>query len=410
MFILKLAIRNLWRQKRRSFLTMLSMVAGFVLLSLSIALSEGGYGNVIERFTRGGTGHAQIHAQDYLDRPSLYKNYPLSPELAAILDHHPGILAYAPRVQAGALAFAGTNSSGVRVVGIDAKREAATTTLADKIGAGRLPGPRQAPNGPFDVVIGNGLARLLKVKIGERLVLVSQGADGSIANDLFTVCGILKKDCDSNERIHCYLDLQDAQAFLTLDNRIHEIALLLPNHRLSRQVCRELNGQLKSLKDLRAQPWEEVEAAFYRSMMADKAGNTVMLIIIVLIVGLGVLNTVLMSILERTREFGVLRAMGTRPRAIVLLIMTETLLQAMIASVAGIILAALCNWPLVVHGIQFGQPMSVGGITYDAIYSDWLPIAFVKPLAVVCITAIITSVLPAIRAARVKPAIAMRTY
>ena len=409
MLVLKIAFRNIFRQKRRSLYTALSIIIGFTLLSISIGLAEGGYGHLIEMFTRGYTGHIQIHQKDYLERPGLYKNFQYDDDLVQSLNSIEGIKSYTPRIHSGSLAFIDKKTTGIQLIGINPVLEQKTTIISAKLGKGQFISETNSESPHNEMIIGNGIAEILKAKIGSQIVLIGQGADGSIANDIFKVVGIMKKENDSTERTKCYIHLYKAQEFLAMYGKVHEVAIVLNSYKDARETSEKLQTVLNNDK-LEVAPWQRVEELFYKSMQADKAGNKVMIIIIVLVVGLGVLNTVLMSILERTREFGVMKAMGTTPLKIGLIIVTETVILSIIAATLSIFTSLLANWPLVKYGIKYDQPLSVGGIYFEAIYSDWVYEAFVTPYVVVVLTAIIVSVFPAIKAMLVKPVDAIRTY
>ena len=412
MIIPKIAFRNIFRQKRRSFLTALSMIIGFILLGISFGFGEGGYGRIIEMFTHSHTGHIQIHRQGYLDRPNLYKNFEYTQQLQTLLKSIPEVQAQAPRVYCGALAFIDKKTTGVQLIGVDPFKERRLSTLASKMGEGRFLDTTSAEAPHNQIIIGNGLARILHATIGNEIALVSQGVDGSIANDLFKVVGILKKEVDTTDRNNAYIHIYKAQEFLAMDAHIHEVAVLLTSHKKSRQITTKIKDQLNKaqLVGYEVHPWEEIEALFYRSMKADKKGNWVFLFIIGLIVALGVLNTVLMSILERTREFGVMRAVGTRPSHILYQIVLETLILSLMAAAIGAAFTVPLLWPLVKYGIPMGQPMTIGGIEIITFKAGFVPEAFIVPFLVIVTTATLVSVLPAIRAARIKPVDAMRTY
>ena len=412
MIIPKIAFRNLFRQKRRSFLTALSMIIGFVLLAISFAFGEGGYGNIIEIFTHSHTGHIQIHKKGYLERPNLYKNFHYSKKLQETLGEIPEIQAQAPRVYCGGIAFIDEKSTGVQIVGVDPLKESRLSTLAGKIGEGVFLEPASFETPHNHIMIGNSLARILRAGLGSEIAIVSQGADGSIANDLFKVIGILKKEVDSTDRSNAYIHIHKAQEFMAMDNKVHEVAIILPTYKQSKKITGIIEKQLDKAQfhGFEVHPWEKVEELFYRSMKADKKGNWVFLFIIGLIVALGVLNTVLMSILERTREFGVMRAVGTRPAYIIFQIILETLFLSLGSAAIGALLSIPIIRPFVVYGLPIAESMTIGGIEISSFKAGYVPEAFFIPFTVIAVTATLVSVIPAIRAARVNPVDAMRTY
>lgn len=407
MLLLKMAFRNLLRQRRRSLLTGITMLVGYVLFAINTGFSQGAWGMMIDLVTRDHTGHAQIHAKGYLDRPSLYKNFADTPELYAAITSDPNVRAATPRIHASALAFVETKTTGVKLIGIDPDREKTTTRLANKVSDGVFLPATAAKQ----ALIGRNVADVLKAKVGSELVLISQGADGSVANDLFTVGGILGDAKDTSEQNNVYLHIADAQEYLMLGGKIHEIAILFADHKKAEKMTERLGATLATagFRDLSAESWIEVEPEFYRTMQADRKGDDISQFIIMLIVAVGVLNTVLMTVLERTREYGVMAAIGTSPLRIFALIVIETGMLAILSCCIGAFLASFALWYFVAVGISYPEPVTIAGLTVTTLRSEFSAIAYYKPLLIVTLTAVFVSVLPAIRAARIRPIDALRS-
>jgi len=312
--LFKIALRNLTRQKRRTILTGLVMFGGVLLLSISLGIQEGGYGYVIDAFTGARTGHVQIHAQGYLDKPSLYTNLKDPASLLKKLAENRSVISYSPRVYGAALAFEDKKTTGAQIFGIDLAQEDQLSKIGSRLAEGRF--FREAN----EVVIGGGLQAILHSKLGDQLILVSQGADGSIANDLYKIVGVLKGGVDAQNRMDCVMSLGDAQAFLGLGQRIHEVSLKAESYQKSRQLAAQLSAEFAG-QGFEIDPWQVVEKEFYEFMLLDKQGGWVTYFVIILLVTLEVLNTVLMTILEKTREFGLMKALGTSPAQVFWLIL-----------------------------------------------------------------------------------------
>ena len=409
MILFKMALRNIFKQKRRSFFTAVSMILGFVLLSVSIGFNEGGYGNVIKAFTSARTGHVQLHHREYLDKPGLYKNFEWNEKIEKVLYSVESVKNVSPRLFSGALAFIDKKTTAVQLKGIVPELEAGLTKLDKKIELGSYLKTEEMIN---EVLITNSLAEILKAEVGSELILISQGADGSIANDKFVVGGILLKDLDSLENNTVFMALDTMQNYLALDTKVHEVAVMTDNYKKSFEVSNEISTALFSakIKDVSSEPWEIVEEQFYKSMLADKQGMVIVYIIIILVVGIGVLNTVLMSILERMREYGVMKAMGTTPAFIFNAIVIETTILTVFGIIAGFFLSLLANWPMKVYGITYPDPVSVGGIFIHTINSEYVAEAFYTPVFVILFSAVAASLIPAWKAAVADPVKSMRSY
>lgn len=406
MLILKLAFRNILRQRRRSLLTGLSMTGGYILTAFSLSLVEGSYNNVIDIFTLDHTGHIQIHKDNYMRRPKMYKSIDQRELVEAVLTDHSDVISFAPRVFAPALAYAGNKTSPAKVLGVDIELEPRTSRLAQKVGTGTYFSADPNSEGYFQAMIGRGLAERLRLGIGDEIVLISQGADGSIANDIFVVSAVVGNKT-SYDRLAVYLPLVAAQAFLSMGERVHEYVILVDNKKINLKVASSLQA---ALPHLTVSPWQTVEESFYNSMQADKQGNSFAMGIIIFIVFIGVLNTVLMSVMERTREFGVLRAIGSRPIEIIKMVFLETTFLASISIAIGFVISI----PLIIWFTEVGfllpEPIDMGGIHFQQLQGEFSLLVFAAPAAIILGFATIVSLPPGLRAARILPRDALGSH
>lgn len=405
MLILKMAFRNIFRQRRRTILTGLSMIGGFVLAAIFIGWSDGSYNNIINTFTRNRLGHIQIHEKTYLDRPSLYKTIDEASNISQILDNTKDVQSWSPRLYSVGLASVREKSTGVQIIGIDPEKETKTTQFKKKIIKGRNFSSRPS----HEAIIGNGLAKILKAKVNEDIVIVSQAADGSIANDLYKIIGIASSGDDISDRTAFYLHLRDAQELLTLQGKVHEIAITVRNLSQVRKITNLLSKKINDSR-LSVEPWQVFAKAFYNAMKADKEGMWWMLIIIILVVAVGVLNTVLMSVLERRREYGLLKAVGTKPAQIIKLVLVEVAILALICIIIGAGLGFMANTYLSSHGINIGEGFTYGGMKFETMRSEVNIRSFIIPAVTVIICAALVSLFPAIKAAKTEPAKTMRIH
>ena len=403
--ILKIAFRNIFRQKRRTILTALAMIVGFTLSSVFIGWSDGAYGNIIAMFTRNRIGHIQVHREDYLDKPSLYKTISEYSAVGKAIQTIAGVEAWTPRVFGAGLGSVDEKSTTVQIFGVDVARETKATQFDKKVIEGRV--LDKTPS--HEAVIGKGLATTLSATLGSEIVIFSQGADGSIANDVYTIVGIVESGDDTTDRMTCYLNLKDAQELFVLEGRIHEIVVTVSRVNQVPNITRAIETRLND-STLHVAPWQEVAKSFYRAMQADKQGDSVGRIVIMLIVAIGVLNTVLMSVLERTREYGVLKAVGTKPTQIFRLVICEVFIIALGSICVGALLGVLTNYLLSIYGITLPEEFTYGGIKFETMYAEVNARSLIIPAITVLLSATVVSLFPAIKAARIMPAKAMRTH
>jgi len=394
------------RQKRRSLLTGLSMTGGYMLFVFSYSLLEGSYGNIIDIFTLDNTGHIQIHKDDYLDRPKIYKTIQNRDQVEAALTDSPEVKSFTPRVFSPALAYAGDKTAPSQMIGVDPDLEPTVSRLRQKVAMGTYFSASPNPDGYYEAMIGRGLALTLKLDVGDEIVLISSGADGSIANDIFVVSAIIGNKT-SFDRMAVYLPLSAAQTFLSLGNDVHEYALLVNDKDENEAIAGRLT---ELLPDVTVSPWQKVESTFYRTMQSDKQGNYFTMGLIVFIVFIGVLNTVLMSVLERTREFGVLRAIGSRPMQLVRLITLETFMLAFISVMVGFVLVLpIIYWSSEV-GMLLPEPVDMSGMEFQNLKGELSAKVFYIPMAFILATAVLISIPPGFRAARILPKDAMGSH
>ncbi|MHB9156025.1 MAG: ABC transporter permease [Endomicrobiales bacterium] len=405
MLTFKMALRNVLRQKRRTVLTVLTMVGGFTLAALSFGWSDGSYSYIISAFTRNRFGHIQVHAKGYLDNPSLHKVIPEYASVGERVARVKGVTAWAPRVYAATLVSVGEKSTGAQITGIDPAQETNATRFDKKLISGKNL-PEQPGRG---VILGSGLARLVKAKPGDEAVLVSQAADGSLANDVFTVVGIAESGDAATDRTALYMHIRDAQSFLALEGRAHELAVIVDKIKRVEKTAQDIAAALDD-PGLSVEPWQVFARSFYRAMLADQAGNWIMMVIITIIVAVGVLNTVLMSVLERRREFGLLKAVGTRPGQIVLLVLAEVAVLAAISIVVGALLGSLANYLVSLRGIALPQSFTYGGVKFERLYAEISARSLYIPAITVFVTATLVSLFPAVHAARTDPAKSMQAH
>ena len=401
----KIAFRNIFRQKRRTILTALAMIVGFALLSLTIGLSDGAYGNIIAMFTRNRIGHIQVHRDGYLDKPSLYKTIDNAPAVGETIQRSVGVEAWTPRVYGAGLGSVGEKSTAVQIIGVDVARETAATRFDQKVVEGNT--LTETPS--HEAVIGKGLAKIVSATVDSEIVIVSQGADGSIANDVYKIVGIAESGDDITDRVACYLHIEDAQELLVLAERVHEIVVIVSNINRVDKITSAIETQLDD-STLDVAPWQVVAKSFYRAMRTDQQGDAISRLVIMLIVAIGVFNTVLMSVLERTREYGVLKAVGTKPVQIFWLVVCEVVIIALGSICVGALLGALLNYLLSIYGITYPQEITYGGMKLKTLYAEVNVRCLVIPAITVMLSATIVSLFPAIKAARIMPAKAMRTH
>lgn len=406
MLFLRMAWRNIGRNPRRTAITVAAISLGLAVLIVAKGLGDGVHEQMVENSIRIFTGHLQVHARDYQEDPGLNRAIKHPEEVYSVLARQEGVVGFSGRVLANGLASSAENSAGVRMVGIDPAREAGVTTVTQNLIRGQPLGMQER-----GILIGAKLADLLHVDLDEKVVLMAQAADGSLAADLFRVTGIFRTGSPVIDEAMVYVGIAQAQEMLVLGERISEIALLLEDSGRLPAVADALKAEL-SARELEIQTWEELSPDLVAFIKLDDASLYIFIVIVFSIVALGILNTLLMAILERVREFGIMMALGTQPRQIVGLIMLEAAGLGLISLFMGGTLGVSVTWYLSLHGIDLtrwvGEMPMMGTVINPILYTSLHLDNLVDSLLMVIVITLLSAIYPAIRAARLRPVAAIR--
>jgi ABC-type lipoprotein release transport system permease subunit len=347
-----------------------------------------------------------VHNGDYAKRPKIHKTIRDRAAVESTLAGETEVASWAPRVYSPALAYGINKTSPAQIFGVDPTLEPTVTRILQKVSAGTFFDAFPDQDGYFKAMIGAGLARTLKLGVGDEIVIIASGADGSIANDIFIITGIVG-NVTSFDRQGVYLPLTVAQEFLSVGADVHEYALLAKNKNRNEDLSVQLQAQIPSLK---VSPWQELRATFYKTMQSDKEGNMFTVALVVFIVFIGVLNTVLMSVLERTREFGVLKSIGSRPADLVRLIFLETIMLTGMSVFVGFLLIFPVIYWFAEVGMSMGVAIEIGGVEFDTMTGEISSYVLFVPMAFILSTAALISIPPGLRAAKIMPRLALGSH
>lgn len=403
MLTLRLAWRNLWRNRRRTLLT----VAALTLNTAGCIVTYGLMVGVLDKMQRNATrlagGDLQIHAPDYRQNRSLHR-FLADPD-AILADARRAGLAAAPRAYGQGLLARDGRSAGAWFWGVDPAAEREAFELPGKLAAGTYLGPAAAA----EVVLGRRLAQALRAEVGDDVVAVVQAADGSLGNERFRVAGIFASVGDGIDRQAAVLHGGDFGRLFAAEGRVHEIAL----HGRSRPAPSEVAAVLRAAHPgAEVLAWREIWPHFagFLEYMDRVAG--LYAFIFALVAGLGIVSTMLMATYERLWEFGVLKALGASPWRIVRDVAVESMLLALLATLAGLAAGAGVLRILQARGIDlsrfFQETLSFSGVAFDPVLRPALAWDVLwPPAAVMWAAALAAALYPAVQAARTRPARAM---
>ncbi len=406
---IKMAWRNIWRNTRRTILTICAIAFASLLLVFMLSFQFGSYETMINTSVKIHTGHLQIQAKDYQKKKDIRLVVAPSAELSAILESIPQVESYTFRGQAFSLVSSKERTYGVLVTGIDPEREATVSRLKSLIRqGGYLNG-----DDSNQALIGKILARNLRVGVGDELTVLGQGRDGSIAATVVKIKGVYSSGIDDFDRASIHIPLGTFQEVYSMQGAVHEvvtIATSLAEVDDIKAILKTALPSVNSQKPLIVLDWNELMPGLRQSIEMDLVSGLIFYLLLVLVVAFSILNTFLMAIFERTREFGVLMAIGTTPGRLTKVLLIESMTLTAIGIVAGIIIGSLITLYFQSHGIDFSgasELLSQFGITGRMYPKLSLLSATSGPLAVLVIT-FLAALYPALKVQRMHPVEAMR--
>jgi putative ABC transport system permease protein len=414
--LLQLAWRNLWRNPRRTFIAMAAIALGYAMLLFVACLMAGLRWQMIENGTRLVLSEIQVHAPGYYPSRSIQKTLGggKGTDVAALLaaiTADPRVYAAAPRVYGYGLASASHGSSaGVALMGVAPDQEPKVTVLNTLV----LKGVYLSKLTPHRVVVGDKLAGVIGVNVGSEIVLLTQAADGSMGNDLYTVGGIFHTGLDVMDRNLVLMPLSALQELLQLaPGRIHEVGIKLDNITEATTVAAALEARLSKTLPVQVSAWPELAPDLANYVQFNHGVTLVLFGIFFLLAVIGIMNTMLMAVFERTRELGMLMALGMRPVQVIGLIMAEAAGLAAASLVLGAAIGAPLLWYLQEHGLDLGgatgEVVSVAGVVVGHLWygrQDFT--AYAQAAVGLAVTALVSALYPAWRAAHFRPTEAIR--
>jgi putative ABC transport system permease protein len=419
--LIKVSWRNLWRNPRGTLLTALALGLGLALLLISLGLLDGGHEQTIADGVRFGPGHVVIQAKGYQETNSDELLLPARVVSASEAFLQTGTMkqivrGISPRLLATGLLSSSANASGVRIMGVIPQAERAVSLIPQRMIAGLyLANDKPSDLKPSSVVIGEELAHKLEVKVGSKVVLMTQalrqpaadtmiGGGDQMQSTLLRVTGIFRTGLQAVDANIVQVPLPAAQALLGVaDGRVTQVALLLNREGDSPLVARALRKQLSDVP-VEVLTWRESIPMLAQILGLDHAFNYIMNGVNLAMVGLGILNTILMRVLERRYEFGVCKALGLRPRQLASMVIGESLALTAISLTLGLAFGLTIEHYFATSGLDLRLLFRRGlppALVFDPIlYSRLSMDRIVWSVSIVFAMATIISFYPALKAAR----------
>jgi putative ABC transport system permease protein len=402
---LRLAWRNIWRHRSRTLIVVLAIGLTLALMmwydGLVGGFNEAIYGNAIRVLG----GNIQIHAAGYAAEVNQLPLLPLANDAALVqaAQAQPQVMAATRRINTGGMATTREGAFGVTIVGVEPEKEAPVSLWAQKVSAGRY----LVADDEDVVYIGQGLATAMGVTVGDRFTLAGRGAHQQMRSRTMTVAGIYDLGMPDIEKRTIYMTLGEAQSLYGLDGQVTEIAIFL------KQIGEEpavMNALRPSLAGAEITSWQTSFPELEQALATKGGAMNVFSVIMLVIVGIGILNLLLMAIYERTREIGILGALGLKPFQISTLFVLEGVLMGLVGVAAGVALGLLINGVSGRVGLDFSQFSSITSYTAlisGKVYATWGVDKLLQRTLTVLVITTLSTLYPAHEAAQREPAEAL---
>ena len=401
--LFRLAWRNLWRNYRRTLIMLGAITVGVWAMIFMTAVMRGMVDDMVRTAVQALPGHVQIHHREYRDDPAIANSLPPPDQALADALNADEVVGWAKRVRVPAVITSERDTRGTILIGIDPAAEAGLSFVADDMAAGRFLESVEDDG----LIVGRKMLDQLESQMGRRVVVMSQDVDNEIIDRGFRIVGVFESKLESTEQRFIFTGIKTAQSMLNMGESISEIAVLGSNYR---DVSDLLLVEKAVGPEMEVLPWNELDT-YLGTMLATMDGFVlVWIIVIFLALSFGLVNTLVMAVIERVREIGLMQALGMRPAMILVQILLETFLLLVVGLAAGNLLAILTTVALR-DGIDLSvvsegmQMMGASSVLYPSLLVGDILLAD----AIVLVLGILAGLSPAWRAARYQPVEALTT-
>ncbi|NJN80306.1 MAG: ABC transporter permease [Anaerolineales bacterium] len=405
MLFLRIAWRNVWRQRRRTMMIAIGMGVTMALLVLYDGVIAGFeqaiYGNAIQLLG----GNVQVHAPGYNEKAGRKPLLPIDNPDAIVMaaETQPEVIAASKRIVTGGLVTNREGAFSISIIGVETDKESLISPVADNITKGRYLNP---DDGDL-IVIGQGLATAMDIDVGDRITMVGNSKNEQTRQRTMTVVGIYDVGVPSVEKNTIYMSLLEAQQLFGLDGQVTEIVVSLKQIGQEPGVMKAIN---QSTPGYEVESWETAIPDLKQTLEMKTGVMSVFGVFMLGIAAIGILNLLMMAVFERTREIGVIGALGLKPRQITIIFLMEGILIGLMGAFVGAVLGTIVNSALAYYGIDysaFADLTEYTALISGRIYSQLVPMKVLQHALTVAIISALAALYPAIEASRREPAEAL---
>lgn len=403
--VTKLAWRNIWRNKRRTWITMASILFAVLFGSFMEALQEGAWGNMINNVVNFYMGYGQIHQKGYWEEQVIDKAFALSPQQLQDIEAIEEIQGVVPRIESFGLVSTEGITRGALVVGIDPTSEQSLTKLEDRVVAGAY-----LEKEDQSVLVAEGLAKILKLGVQDTLVIISQGYHGVNAAGKYLIKGIVKFGSPELNKQMVYLPLPVAQQFYGAEGLLTSIALKIEDQDDIDPGLAAI-GEVLDTSAYEIMKWDALLPDLVQAKSLDSAGNYIVYFILYSIIAFGIFGTILMMTKEREYEFGVLIGIGMQRFKLSTIVWLEIILLGMLGALIGILVSTPIVWYFNQNPLRFSGNYAdlLEKFGFEPIFpTAFDPMIFVTQALIIFIMTVLLALYPWLKIRRLQPVEAMR--
>jgi len=391
---LKIAWKNLWRNKRRTLITVSSVFFAVIISTVMSSMQEGSYTSMVDNWVKFYSGYMQIHQEDYWEDKTINNSFPETDSLIHLVEQTEGVTQIAPRFVSFALASSEETTKGAMIMGVDPEGEDRITEVSKWITSGHYLEP-----GDDGLLVVSGLINHLGLGVSDTLVLLGQGYHGVSAAGKYPIRGILEFPNPEINQELIYMDIDNCREFYSAESLLTALVIMVTDHYAMPGVRERLQEKIGS--PYRLMTWNEMHPEVVQLIEADRAGGVVMKAILYILVGFGIFGTILMMLSERRREMGVMVAIGMQRTKLGVILFFETILIGLIGTLAGFagsvpIITWFINHPIRLTG-EAAATMIQMGIEPLLLFS-WLPSVFYNQVITIFIITVVIAIFPVYRA------------
>jgi len=401
---LKIAWRNLWRNKKRTLITVASIFFGVLLSTLMSSMQEGSYSSMVDNVVKFYSGYLQVQNEEYWDEKTINNTFTPTMELYKKIEGTKGVTNFAPRLESFALASSDEITRGSILFGIVPEEEENVTGVSKWLSEGEY-----LKSNDKGILLASGLANYMKINVNDTLVLLGQGYHGVSAAGKYPVRGLISLPNPDLNRQVIYMELNNAQEFFTADNLITSLVIMVEDPYDLPHANRVLKKEISS--PYTVMTWDEMQPEIVQMIEADRSGAVVMKGVLYIIIGFGILGTITMMLSERLREMGVMVAIGMQRVKLGIILFYETILIGFVGVISGFVasipvISYLFKNPVELTGDAAKTMIDMGIEPY--MYFSWLPSVFYNQVITVFIITALIGILPLIRTFRLNVSQALR--